>query len=97
MDTTNETKPATKRPRKMGREPKNDSAQIDPKRTTKAGQIVTMLTSARGATIDELIAATGWLPHTTRSALTGLKKKGHIVTSEKLDGVRRYRIEGRAS
>jgi hypothetical protein len=77
--------------------PENESAQVYPKRTTKAGQIVTMLISARGATIDELIAATGWLPHTTRSALTGLKKKGHIVTSEKLDGVRRYRIEGGAS
>ena len=36
-----------------------------------------------GATIDQLVAATGWLPHTTRAALTGLKKKGHVLTSEK--------------
>jgi hypothetical protein len=33
----------------------------------------------------------GWLPHTTRAALTGLKKKGHTVTSTKADGVRTYR------
>ena len=26
-----------------------------------------------------LTAATGWLPHTARAALTGLKKKGHAV------------------
>lgn len=47
-------------------------------------------------TMEELIAAMGWLPHTTRAALTGLKKKGHLVTSGKLDGIRRYRIEGGA-
>ena len=37
-------------------------------------------------------AATGWLPHTTRAALTGLKKKGHAVTSTKTDGARTYRL-----
>ena len=49
--------------------------------------------SQDGATLDEMVTATGWLPHTTRAALTGLKKKGHQLTSEKTDGVRRYRIE----
>ena len=38
-----------------------------------------------------MIAATGWLPHTTRAALTGLKKKGYVITSDKLDGIRTYR------
>ena len=34
-----------------------------------------------------------WLPHTTRAALTGLKKKGHAVTSDKVEGrVRIYRV-----
>ncbi|WP_310533302.1 DUF3489 domain-containing protein [Novosphingobium sp.] len=96
MDTTHETKPATTRPRKMARKPKANAVCVKPKRTTKIDQIVTMLTCAAGATLDELFASTGWQPHTTRAALTGLKKKGHIVTSEKLDGVRRYRIEGGA-
>jgi Protein of unknown function (DUF3489) len=32
-----------------------------------------------GATLDALIAATGWLPHTTRAALTGLRKRGYLV------------------
>ena len=30
-----------------------------------------------GATLDDLVEATGWLPHTTRAALTGLRKKGY--------------------
>jgi len=59
---------------------------------SKAGQLVEMLKRAEGATLDQMVAATGWLPHTTRAALTGLKKKGHEVTSNKADGVRTYRL-----
>ncbi len=32
-----------------------------------------------GASIADLIDATGWLPHTTRAALTGLRKKGIAI------------------
>ena len=38
-----------------------------------------------------MIAATGWLPHTTRAALTGLRKKGYAIDSDKVDGIRTYR------
>ena len=38
-----------------------------------------------------MVTATGWLPHTTRAALTGLRKKGYVIDSDKLDGVRTYR------
>ena len=52
-----------------------------------------LLKRPEGASIDQLVAATGWLPHTARAALTGLKKKGHKVASEKLDGQTRvYRV-----
>ncbi len=96
MNSTLEPKLATKRPRKMAREPKIETASAVPKRLTKADLIVAMLTNIGGATLNELIAATSWLPHTTRAALTGLKKKGYAVTSEKHEGIRRYRIEGGA-
>lgn len=96
MNSASEPKPATKRSRKMAREPKTDTASAEPKRSTKADLIVAMLTSVGGAALNELIAATGWLPHTTRAALTGLKKKGYTVTSEKHEGIRRYHIEGGA-
>lgn len=58
---------------------------------TKRGIILGLLARPEGASLDEMVTATGWLPHTTRAMLTGLKKKGHVLTSEKLDGVRRYR------
>ena len=43
----------------------------------------------------ELVAATGWLPHTTRAALTGLRKRGYAVGIDRADKVRGsvYRIE----
>ena len=50
-----------------------------------------LLLRASGATLDEMVSATGWLPHTTRAALTGLKKKGYALRSDKVDGVRTYR------
>jgi len=48
-----------------------------------------------GATLAELVAATGWLPHTTRAALTGLRKRGYAVGIDRADKVRGsvYRIE----
>lgn len=59
---------------------------------SKTDSIVALLSRGEGATLDGMINATGWLPHTTRAALTGLRKKGHDITSEKIDGVRTYRI-----
>ena len=90
---TSASKPATKRPRKMARDPEATSLAAAEPRVNKSDLVIGLLRSTGGATIDEMVAATGWLPHTTRAALTGLKKKGHLVTSQKTDGVRRYRIE----
>lgn len=62
---------------------------------TKRGIILGLLGRPEGASLDEMVAATGWLPHTTRAMLTGLKKKGHALSSEKADGIRRYRAAPR--
>ena len=67
------------------------------KATSKTSRVLDLLRRPAGAGLDELIAATGWLPHTTRAALTGLRKKGHTLISEKVEGLRRYRIEGPAA
>lgn len=58
---------------------------------SKRKQLLHLLERDSGATLDEMVAMTGWLPHTTRAALTGLRKKGHVITSDKVDGVRIYR------
>jgi hypothetical protein len=63
---------------------------------TKQAQLIAMLRRKEGATIAQIVAATGWQPHTVRGAFAGaLKKKlGLVVTSEKVEGVGRiYRLE----
>ncbi len=45
-------------------------------RTSKQTAIVALMQRPSGASITDLIDATGWLPHTTRAALSGLRKKG---------------------
>jgi hypothetical protein len=56
----------------------SSSATAD-KAPTKIGLVLDLLRRDEGATLSELVAATGWLPHTTRAALTGLRKKGHGI------------------
>jgi hypothetical protein len=63
-----------------------------PERQTKSASVIALLQRAEGATLPELIAATGWLPHTTRAALTGLRKKGHVVERSKRGDATCYRI-----
>ena len=58
---------------------------------SKRERLINLLERDSGATLDEMVTLTGWLPHTTRAALTGLRKKGHVITSDKIDGVRTYR------
>lgn len=82
--------------------PKEAPAEADPApkaRTPRAGtkqaKLIEMLRAKNGATIDEIVTATGWQPHTVRGAMSGaLKKKlGLEVTSEKVDGRGRvYRL-----
>lgn len=46
---------------------------------TKQALIVDMLSSDTGTTLDSLMRATGWLRHTTRAALTGLRRRGYRI------------------
>jgi len=48
-----------------------------PRGGSKLAQVIELLQRDHGATINELMAATGWLAHTTRAALTGLRKRGY--------------------
>ena len=62
---------------------------------TKQALVIALLSGPGGATLDDLIAATGWLPHTTRAALTGLRQKGHALTRSKgADGKSIYSLPG---
>lgn len=59
---------------------------------SKIAQVTSLLERSGGATLAELAATTGWLPHTTRAALTGLRKKGFILDKQSRDGVTVYSI-----
>ena len=66
-----------------------------PREGTKQATLIAMLRAPDGATIEEIMAATGWQSHTVRGAMAGaLKKKlGLEVISEKVDGRGRvYRL-----
>ena len=55
---------------------------------TKQAQIIAMLQRPEGATVAEMVEATGWLAHTVRGSISGaLKKKlGLPITAEKVEG-----------
>ena len=61
------------------------------KEPSKQDCLAALLVRDEGATLDQMIAVTGWLPHTTRAAMIGLRKKGYVIDSDKVDGVRTYR------
>jgi DNA-binding IclR family transcriptional regulator len=72
--------------------PKGSVATAAVTMPTKPQQVVDMLRRENGTTLEEMSARANWLPHSTRAFMTGLKKKGYVIESEKRDGVRRYRI-----
>jgi hypothetical protein len=64
-----------------------------PPTKTKLQIVIDLLGRPQGASIGELMSATGWQAHSVRGALAGaLKKKGLEVGSAKLEGGRRYSI-----
>lgn len=59
---------------------------------TKHQQVIDLLIRDNGATLEEMSSLGNWLPHSTRAFMSGLKKKGYVINSEKVGDVRRYRI-----
>ena len=80
-------------PRKPG--PSDD---VHAARVTKHDRILTLLTRRDGATIPEMMEASGWQQHSVRGFLAGTVKKklGFPLTSSKAEGeLRRYRIDAK--
>src|SRR5206468_1599120 len=74
--------------------PAAGSNTLAPRAGSKIAAVIGMLSRTEGVTIDGLVVATGWLPHTTRAALTGLRKRGYALISDRTDRTRGsiYRI-----
>lgn len=61
---------------------------------TKAVIVQKLLARAKGATLAEIGEVTGWLPHSTRAFMTGLRKKGHELIREcRASGESAWRLE----
>jgi hypothetical protein len=74
------------------------TTSVAPDKTTKLERLITLLQRPQGTSLVELCTATGWQAHSVRGALAGtLKHKGHAITSEKINGIRRYCIAASAA
>ena len=70
-------------------------ANMPIRKDTKLEAVIQLLSRPEGATIDDMVAATGWQKHTIRSALSHAlaKKRGYEIVSDKpKDGLRIYKI-----
>ena len=92
-----EPAPEPKRRGKEAKEPGEAQREAGEPRRSKRAQIIALMQRATGATLDDMVEATGWLPHTTRAALTGLRHKGFAITRGKNAKARTvYRIDAAA-
>lgn len=76
--------------------PVNLTPPAIPDRPSKIGMVIDLMRRPDGATLDDLVAATGWQPHSTRAALTGLRKKGHVIGKIRRDDTTCYHLTGAA-
>ena len=64
-----------------------------PRDGSKRELVVGLLSGEEGASLEDLVQATGRLPHTTRAALTGLRQRGYeLERAKNADGRSVYRI-----
>jgi Protein of unknown function (DUF3489) len=81
------SKPAT------ATKPSNPLIPSAPREGTKIAQVIALLARDQGATLAEIVAATGWVPHTARAALTGLRWRGYAIERRgRAVGARAYAI-----
>jgi hypothetical protein len=63
------------------------------KKPSKSASVTKMLSRGNGATVAEIIKATGWKEHSCRAFLTGVRKTNKLLKEQRPDGKTAYRIE----
>jgi hypothetical protein len=61
-------------------------ARVAPRTGSKQALVVEMLSQPQGAKLSALVEATGWLPHSARAVLTGLRKRGYVLGRSQQEG-----------
>jgi len=91
MNTTKTAGRPCRKARQPGLAKRSDKPSTR-KSPTRLDQLQDMLLRSGGTTIADMCKATGWQSHSIRGAMSGaLKKRGLVITSEKIGGERRYR------
>jgi hypothetical protein len=88
-------KPAKKaKPRKKAGRAKKMAAKTNAERANKKAEVIVLMKRTKGATLAEIMKATGWQPHTVRGFVSILGSKGgeKIESSKNANGERSYRI-----
>ena len=75
----------------------NPNAKTAQKPEKKTDKLIALLNRDGGAALADITGATGWLPHSARAMLTGLRKKGFTLDKTKVDGTTRYAITAEPS
>lgn len=78
----------------VGADAEQDAASFPSaeRRAPKRDTLIALLSRGEGASAAELMEVTGWLPHTVRAALTGLRKRGMDIRRFTGAGGTRYRV-----
>lgn len=88
-----ETRTAGRKGNKEPRSREDQKAQNTGRVDSKQSIVIEMLTRSAGASLEELIAATDWLPHSTRAVLSRIRKGGsEIERRREASGTRYYLI-----
>jgi hypothetical protein len=82
------------KPAKKTARAKKAAAKPTGKRANKKAEVIGLMKRAKGATLAEIVEATGWQKHTVRGFVSILGSKGgeKIESSKSADGERTYRI-----
>ena len=73
------------------------ASKTAPKAEKKTDKLIALLQRQGGASVVTITEATGWLPHSARAMLTGLRKKGFMLDKAKVDGTIHYAITAEPS
>lgn len=88
-----------KKPKAAPKKSSDASAAIKVPKETKLDLVIELLSRPDGATIDDIVGATGWKKHTVRACISHAlaKKRGYKIISDKPQGgTRSYKIEAPA-
>ncbi len=90
------TTPQTQKPSPKAPETEKVKAPAEAPKITKKALVKNLLEAEKGTTIEEIAKQTCWQNHTVRGHLSTMKKNNITITSERIDGERRYFIKKQA-